>query len=136
VLVRKLRQQRRDVLAQRLQPGQLLDPLVLLVGQPRRREPELGELALLHLRAPVPRAQLVLGDPVEPGRRLAAAERAPVRDDLGERLRHQLGGSVSVERAPREVGDQLPRVGAIEASDVVGVEGHVSPRTGARPRNL
>src|SRR5262249_16548700 len=44
VIAGQLGQPRRDVLAQRFEPAQLLDPLVLLIRQARRREPELGEL--------------------------------------------------------------------------------------------
>jgi hypothetical protein len=59
VLGRQLGQPCGDLGAQLREPGELLDPFVLDLRQPRRLEPELRQLAALDLRVAVPPAQLM-----------------------------------------------------------------------------
>lgn len=69
--------------------------------------------------------QLMASYSVKPPRGVIAAELAPIRGRRSERLRHQLRRRVHMERAPREIGHERPRVLVIQALDVVCAQSDV-----------
>ena len=111
----------------RTQACDVLDPLEVNLGQRAHLDAQSGEAAPLDGATPEVVAQLMTGDTKDPGKRFAVAfatKPRAIRERLRERLADKIHSNIWLQRPPRKEAENVRRVRAVQARDVVRVQAH------------